>query len=39
VYAPWQDRDAATDVPEAAEIPVAADASGPSDRAGAEVSL
>ena len=39
VYAPWQDRDAATDVPEAAEMPVAADASGPSDRAGAEVSL
>ena len=37
-YAPWQDREAATDVPEAAERPVAADASGPSDRAGAEVS-
>jgi uncharacterized protein len=38
-YAPWQERDAATDVTEAAERPVAADTSGPSDRAGAEVSL
>lgn len=38
-YAPWQGRDAATGRPEAAEMTAAAVVLGPSDRAGAEVSL
>ncbi len=38
-YAPWQGRDAATDRPEAAELTAAEVVLGPSDRAGAEVSL
>jgi predicted NAD/FAD-binding protein len=39
VYAPWQDRTAATDVLEPVERSAAEDARNPSNRAGAEVSL
>ncbi|HSD43790.1 MAG TPA: FAD-dependent oxidoreductase [Burkholderiales bacterium] len=38
-YAPWQGRVAATAAPEPAEMPAAADAGGPGDRAGAAVPL